>query len=267
LGAVKGRNTTLQTKPIADELFNIMPYEAGIVDEKQGPKLPSELVTALWDAEFIHTGSSPSSDHQTMTIDFKGDSIELSEADKSALLSFLDSYSGPRINELQEAIGPLEIHTSDTKSENNKDDQRPATSFCNMADIQCQELAEKVSQKSSLEYSPESQSKWRVSFVNGGRINPNTDQFQVVVKFSHESGQQYFHKLMFSPQEGLNTVRTIYRQELNWRQRSELIEQRSTVIKSVISVLTEENIDIGNPMRNIRLNIEHGPSIEQFGNR
>lgn len=264
LDGYKGRNTTFQVSPTAEKLLQSLDYEPGIRNRNRGPRIPDELHWGLFEIGWVYTNESgvtpPTNEAGEIVVE--ADSVEITEEIANSLKSFFEETEAAD-EDIEELVATLNLDLSPSDTTSNKVTTSSQTTFCDIPDSRCEEIAEEVTKHFEKELNTE---EWDITYVSAGRINDETDQHQIIIKTVHQQGDevQYFHKAIFYPENGLQTVWTTANIQINWNQRAELENQRGQIIQSIISVTTSEHIDIGEPTSDLTLTTEYGPSIEQF---
>ncbi|CCQ35931.1 uncharacterized protein Nmlp_1740 [Natronomonas moolapensis 8.8.11] len=264
LDGYKGQNTTFQVSRLAEKLFYHLEYEPAIRSQKQGPRIPDKLHWGLFEAGWVYTNASgiapPTNEAGEIVVE--GDSVEITEEIANALESFFEETEAAD-EDIEELVATLNLDLSPSDTTGNEVTTSSQTTFCDIPDSRCEEIAEEVTKHFEKELNTE---EWDITYVSAGRINDETDQHQIIIKTVHQQGAevQYFHKAIFYPENGLQTVWTTANIQINWNQRAELEKQRGQIIQSIISVTTSGYIDIGEPTSDLTLTTEYGPSIEQF---
>lgn len=282
LDGYKGNNTTFQVTTIAERLLLHLDYEPGTLHQERGPRIPDELHWGLFEIGWVYTNESgitpPTNAAGEIVVE--GEGVEITEEIAQDLKLFLQKEDGDDMEELAEILNldisgqtedssnglPTTSGTPQDGTDSGGLPTPPKAPFCDISDTRCHEIAKKVAEHLEIEVDLSEDSEWGITYISGGKINPDTDNHQIIIKTERQYGdeEQYFHKAIFSPENGLEEVWTITNVMLDWNQRIQLEQHRKEIIKSIISVATDEHIDIGDPMCDLELTTEYGPSIEQF---
>ncbi len=203
-----------------------------------------------------------------------GNDVEITEEIAEDLKLFLQQSHGDDVRELAEILN-IDISDKTEKSDINdltkseqieRYDASKATHICELPDSRCQEIAKQVAQQVDLDSLSDGIPEWETTYTHGGKITQDAEQYQLIIKTERKTGseEQYFNKIIFTPEDGIKTVWTMTNVMIDWNQRIQLEQQRGEIIKSVISVAVDEDLDIGGSMCDLELTTEYEPSIDQF---
>jgi hypothetical protein len=276
LDGYKGNNTTFQVSSSAEKLFHHLEYQPGVRNRNQGPRIPDKLHWGLFEIDWIYTNESgvtpPTNNEGEIVV--TGGSVEITKEVAEDLKVFFQESGGDDVEELADILdlnisGELEnsSKTVPIPPEHSERENQPIQ-ICDISNARCEKIAEQVAKHVDIDINPIDDLEWKITYVSGGEINPDTDHYQIIIKTEQESdnGEQFFHKSMFSPIDGFRKIWTITNVRIDWNQRIKLEQQRGEIIKAIISVAADENLDIGDSMGDLELTTEYDPSIEQFGN-
>lgn len=271
LDGYKGQNTTFQVSTLGEKLFQHLDYQPGVRNQKQGPRIPDKIHWGLFEIDWIYTNESGVTPPTNNVGDIitRNNSVEIPEEVAEDLKTYLQKSGGSDVEELANIL-ELDISNKTERSgfnfsastlENHRSND---TTSANISDIHG--IAILVADDINTEIVPTNNAEWEITYINGEKLEE--DKIVIIkIENRHEPNEEFFHRISISPGNRIERITTVTNKKIDWNQRIQLERQRGEIIESFISVTTNENMDIGNPMCNMELSIEYGTSIEQFGNQ
>jgi hypothetical protein len=266
LDGYQGRNTTFQVSPPAKKLLQYLDYEPGVRNRNRGPQIPDELHWGLFEIGWVYTNGSrvtpPTNEAGEIVVGDK--SVEITEEIAEELKLFLQQEGGDDIEELANI---LNLNLAEGTANSSSGFSKPSrTHICCISDDKCHRIGNQIAERLRTETHPIDQSEWKITCIRGEEMGQTAGKYQIIINIEHKisNKEQYFHKIIFSPESGIEMIWTMTNIMIDWAQRVELEHHRREIIRSIVSVATDENIDIGDPMCDLELITEHSPSVAQF---
>lgn len=258
----EGQNTTFQTTPLAERLFEQLDYEPGIKGRTRGPRIPDALHWGLFEIGWLETGKSeePTAAGEVGVVLREGEGVDMTDAlaeEIAAFLTEVDDADG----DADELLDILGFDASGARADEGAGASQ--THVTALSDSRCETFATAVGDRVRSALGTAADSEWQLTYLVGERLDEDT--IQIVVKLVQESGRQYFHKVQFTDSEELAYFLTAVDRPLEWQDRRHVGRHRAEILAAVVTVSDSEGIDLGGPMAPVTFDLEHEPSIVQFG--
>lgn len=242
-GGSSDSNYTMRATPLGRQLFDRLDYNPGVVNKERGPRVPSQLQWAMYEAGLLKTGGSePTGSGIDGKLD--GEDAEISDEIIAKVVSFIHEEGGDR-SEIKKLADLLEVETEDYRSE----------AIWNLPAEGRDGVEDYLREYLKARLNPEEVSRWSVSVDCTRQTFDEIEKGVLEIRIEHlaENSEKYHHVGYVCPEHGFERISTACASTVDWENRHRLEQHRENIIEAVIDMADELDYYIGEPTADIDL--------------
>lgn len=240
-GGTKNNNYTMRATALGKRLFDRLGYEPGIVNKERGPRIPSQLQWAMYDAGLLTTGGNkPSGTGFDGDLDIEN--TELTEDQIEELEMFvLDEGADNEV--VQELADMLDIEV----------EKASRTPIWNLDESARADLESVYETKITEELDLDKRDGVEIVVTYESDLSREDLVIFGIDIIAEQDGMKDHYYQMLYDRESSNSVNTVTRGDVRLEERVVIDRQRGTVLEAMSEVPLLTGLEIGNPGEDLNI--------------